>query len=219
MYLIVVGAGKIGYYLAQTLIGEGYEVLLIEKNPRRVEIIEENFGSIIMQGDGAEVTVLEAAGAARADVVIATTGDDEDNLIICQIAKRRFKVDRTIARVNNPKNERLFKTLGIDATISQTSVILHLIEAHIPDFGLTHLLTLRHAEIDIVEVRVGDASPVAGRTLADVQLPPDCVFSAITRGPEVLIPSGQTRLQAGDQVIAVVRKERESDLRRLLVGS
>jgi trk system potassium uptake protein TrkA len=172
-----------------------------------------------MRGDGAEASVLEAAGASRADVVIATTGDDEDNLIVCQVAKQRFDVERVIARVNNPKNELLFKKLGIDTTVSQTNVLLHLIEQRIGIDGLTHLMTLQHDAIEIVEVRVGESSPVVGRTLAEVRLPPDCVFSAIARGDRVVVPTGQTRIEAGDEVIAVTRTEREEELRRLLVGA
>jgi len=218
MYVIVAGGGKVGYYLAWNLVDDGYEVLVIERNRAKAEAIREHLGAVVMVGDAAEASVLEAAGAIRADVVIATTGDDEDNLIICQVAKRRFDVERVIARVNNPKNEQLFKRLGIDATVSQTNVLLHLIEQRLIPDGLIHLLTLKHQEVGIVEVRVGPESPVVGRTLAEIRLPPDCVFSAINRGDNVIIPTGRTRLEAGDDVIAVTRAEREAELRRLLVG-
>jgi trk system potassium uptake protein TrkA len=219
MYLIVVGGGKVGYYLTRTLVDEDYEVLVIERSAAVCDQIRELLGAVVMQGDGAEASVLDAAGASRADVVIASTGDDEDNLIVCQVAKRRFDVGRVIARVNNPKNESLFRKLGIDATVSQTNVLLHLIEQRIDISGLTHLMTLRHDEIEIVEVRVGAGSPVVGRTLAEVTLPPDCVLSAIARGDQVVVPTGQTRIEAGDEVIAVTRFEREAELRKLLFGS
>lgn len=219
MYLIVVGGGKVGYYLTQTLLSEGHELLLIEKNPRKCEIYEERFGSIVMNGDGAEASTLEAAGAARADVIIAVTGDDEDNLIICQVARQKFNVPRAISRVNNPKNEDVFKRLGITVTVSQTNVILHLIEQQIPEQNVLHLMTLRHAEIDIVNVRVSKDSPVVGRSLAEITLPRDCVLSAITRGPDVIIPTGQTILQAGDEVIAVTHRDSEHALREMLVGN
>ncbi len=219
MYLIVVGGGKVGYYLAWTLVDEGYEVLVIERDNAKADRIRAQLGAVVMQGDGAEASVLEAAGASRADVVIATTGDDEDNLIVCQVAKQRFQVHRVIARVNNPKNELLFKKLGIDATVSQTNVLLHLIEQRIGLDGLTHLMTLQHDALEIVEVRVGEKSPVVGRTLAEIRLPPDCVFSAIGRGERVVVPTGQTRIEAGDEVIAVTRTESEEELRRLLVGA
>lgn len=217
MYMIVVGGGKVGYYLTKTLIFEGYEVLLVEKNPAKCEIYRQRFGAVVMQGDGAEASTLEAAGAARADVTIAVTGDDEDNLIICQVAKQRFGVKRTIARVNNPKNEDVFKRLGIDVTLSQTNVILSLIEQQIPDRHFLHLMNLKHAQLAIVEVSVSPDSPVVGMQLADIKLPPDCVFSAISRGAEVIVPTGQTRVLAGDEVIAVTRSSSEQALRDLLV--
>lgn len=218
MYVLVIGGGKVGYYLAWTLVEEGYEVLVIERDPATAARISERLGAIVMQGDGAESTILDAAGASRADVVIASTGDDEDNLIVCQVAKRKFNVGRVIARVNNPKNELLFKRLGIDATVSQTNVLLHLIEQRLNIEGLTHLMTLRHAEIEIVEARVSTESPIVGRTLADIRLPPECVFSAITRGEHVVVPTGQTRIEAGDEIIAVTRTESEAALRKLLMG-
>lgn len=217
-YLIVVGGGKVGFYLSQTLLTEGYEVLLIEKNSRKCEVIAERLGSVVMNGDGAEASTLAEAGASRADVVIATTGEDEDNLIICQVAQLRFGVERTIARVNNPKNEEVFKKLGIDSTVSQTNVIHNMIEQKIPDRHLLHLMTLRHEQIEIVEVTVGAQSDVVGKSLAEIQLPPDCVFSAIARGAEVIVPTGQTTLLAGDEVIAVTKPESEGALRALLIG-
>lgn len=216
MYLIVVGGGKVGFYLTQTLIVEGYEALLIEKNPQKCEYISERLGSVVLNGDGADVFTLEKAGASRADVVIATTGDDEDNLIICQVSRHRFQVERTIARVNNPKNEELFKKLGIDSTVSQTNVIHHMIEQKIPQRHMTHLLTLRHAEVEIIEINVNPESSVVGKTLTEIQLPPESVFSAITRGADVIVPTGQTRLLANDDVIAVTKPEYEADLRALL---
>src|SRR3954470_5437081 len=141
MYIIVVGGGKVGYYLTKTLLSEGYEVLLIERSPDKAETFSERFGPVVIGGDGAEAATLAAAGAARADVVIAVTGEDEDNLVICQMAKTKFHVGRTIARVNNPKNEQLFRMLGVDVTVSQTNYILHLIEQAIPERSFVHLVS------------------------------------------------------------------------------
>src|SRR5215210_1711278 len=151
MYIIVAGGGKVGYYLAQHLLAEGHEVLLIERNPDRVAEINEVLGAVAVSGDGAEAGTQAAAGAGRADVVIAVTGEDEDNLVICQVAKERFGVRKAIARVNNPKNEEIFRRLGVDVTVSQTNVILSLIEQMIPDRPLVHLMTLKHAQMTIVE--------------------------------------------------------------------
>lgn len=218
MYLIVVGGGKVGYYLTKTLVHEGYEVLLIEKNPAKCETYTERFGAVVMNGDGAEAAILAAAGAGRADVIIAVTGDDEDNLVVCQMAKHRFNIGRTIARVNNPKNEELFRLLGIDVTVSTTNVILSLIEQQIPDLHFVHLLALRHAHIALVEVSVSPTSPITNRTLADIEMPEDTSIIAILRGGKVIIPTGTTTIQAGDDVIAIARRESEEELRELLVA-
>jgi trk system potassium uptake protein TrkA len=217
MYILIVGGGKVGYYLTKTLVTEGsHEVLLIEQNPRKVEIYAERFGSVVVQGKGDEVATLAAAGAARADVVIAVTGDDEDNLVICQVAKRRFNVSRAIARINNPKNEDLFRRLGIDSTISATNVLLSLIEQLIPQRHFVHLITLRHADLAIVEGDIPAGSPVAGQTLAEIPFPSGVVIAAIHRGAELILPTGSTELLEGDEVIAVTKRDQESALRELL---
>ncbi len=219
MYILIVGGGKVGYYLTKTLVTEGsHEVLLIEQNPRKVEVYAERFGSVVVQGKGDEVATLAAAGAARADVVIAVTGDDEDNLVICQVAKRRFNVSRTIARINNPKNEDLFRRLGIDSTISATNVLLNLIEQLIPQRHFVHLMTLRHADLAIVEGDIPAGSPVAGQTLAEIPFPAGVVIAAIHRGAELILPTGSTELLEGDEVIAVTKRDQESALRELLTA-
>ena len=216
MYIVVVGAGKVGYYLTKTLVSEGYEVLLVERNAEKVERISERFGAVVMLGDGAEAATLQRAGAARADVVIAVTGEDEDNLVICQVSKKMFGVAHVIARVNNPKNEELFKRLGIDTTVSVTNIILSYIEQSLPDRPLTHLLTLSHADLAIVEASVDNRSPYAGRPLGEVRLPPDVAVSAIIRGSDLLIPGPDTRLQPGDDVIALTHRSSEDELRAAL---
>ncbi len=216
MYIILVGGGKVGYYLTKTLVNEGYEVFLIEKNPIKCNTYSERFGSVIMQGDGAEAGTLAAAGASRADVVIAVTGEDEDNLVICQMAKEKFGVGRTIARVNNPKNEELFRRLGIDVTVSQTNVILSLIEQQIPDLPFVHLLSLRHADLTIVEAKVSEQSPVLNLPIERIEFPPQVLVSAILRRGDLIIPTGQTVIRAGDELICVTKREREEALQELL---
>src|SRR3954465_7384564 len=179
MYIIIVGGGKVGYYLTKTLVNEGYEVLLIERKPQKVALFTERFGAVVLEGDGAEVTPLDQAGAARADVVVAVTGEDEDNLVVCQVAKKRFNVPKTIARVNNPKNEQIFRLLGIHRTVSQTNIILNIIEQEIPDRPLVHLMTLKHAQMAIVETIVGPKSSVINQPLSAIKLPNNVVLSAI----------------------------------------
>jgi trk system potassium uptake protein len=219
MYIVIVGGGKVGYYLTKTLVNEGSnEVLLIERNQQKVDIYTERFGAVVMQGNGDEASILEKAGAARADVMIAVTGDDEDNLVICQVAKKRFNVPRTIARINNPKNEDLFRRLGIDTTVSATNVILSLIEQLIPQRHFVHLMTLRHGDLAIVEGTIPADSPVNGRTLAEIPFPAGVVIAAILRGADLILPTGATMLQEGDEVVAVTKREQEAALRALLLA-
>lgn len=217
MYVIVVGGGKVGFYLTQSLLSDGHEVLLIERNPEKVDSFNEQLGTVTTAGDGAEAATLMAAGAARADVVVAVTGEDEDNLVICQMAKQKFHVARTIARVNNPKNEQLFRVLGIDVTVSQTNYILHIIEQAIPERSFVHLLSLTHGDLAIVEARITDQSAVAHRAIGDVSLPENTAVSAISRGPRLIVPTAATELLPGDDIIAIAHRDQEDELRRLLV--
>lgn len=218
MYVIVVGGGKVGYYLAKALLGEGHEVLVVEKDRKKSERIAEELGSIVLRGDGCEASTLADVGTNRADVVVAATGDDEDNLVICQMAKRKFNVPRTIARINNPKNERIFKLLGIDATVSSTNVILSQIEQEIPRHALVHLLQLHGGDVEVIEATVLPDSPIAGKQLRSISLPPDSAISVVVRNDHLVVPTADTRLQAGDEVIALTKVEHEETLRKMLVG-
>ncbi len=216
MYIIVVGGGKVGFYLTKSLLSEGHEVLLIERDPAKTETYIEQFGAVVINGDGAEAATLAAAGAGRADVVIAVTGEDEDNLVVSQVAKRKFNVEKTIARVNNPKNERLFRMLGIDVTVSQTNYILNLIEQSIPDMPFVHLLNLSHEDMTIVDAKVSQQSRAANRTVGDLGLPDDCILAAIIRGPDLIIPKEDTKVLPGDDIIAIAHRKSEADLQSVL---
>lgn len=217
MYIIVVGGGKVGYYLTKTLLGEGFEVLLIERNAAKVEAIHAKLGSVVIRGDGAEAATLQAAGAARADVVIAVTGEDEDNLVICQMAKLKFKAGRVVARVNNPKNEQLFKVLGIDVTVSPTTYIMHLIEQSLPESAFVHLLSLNQPDLTIVDAKVSGDSVVVGQRIGQLALPENCIIAAVLRGPAMITPTPDTELRAGDDIIAIAHQDQEDALHRLLV--
>ena len=220
MYIIIVGGGGIGYYLAKALLDEGHETLVLEKDPGVKEYICDELGNICTRGDGCEAATLEAAGTGRADMFIAVTGDDEDNLVACQVAKHKFNVPRTIARINKPKNEAIFKKLGIDVTISSTNVILENIQEEVPTHPLTHLLNIRDKGLEIVEVKIPPDSATVGKTVQELSLPPESVLSLII-GKELKphIPTANTIIHAEDQIIAVTPPESEEALRTALRGS
>ncbi|HEY86905.1 MAG TPA: TrkA family potassium uptake protein [Dehalococcoidia bacterium] len=220
MYIIIIGGGEIGYYLSKALLDEGHEILVLEKNSARNEFICSELGSICIQGDGCEATTLEAAGTGRADMLIAVTGDDEDNLVACQVAKYKFNVPRTIARIKNPKNEAIFKKLGIDVTVSSTNVILENIEEEVPTHPLTHLLTIRDKGLEIIEIKIPPESATVGKTVKELSLPSESILSLIIseeRKPRV--PTALTVIQAEDQIIAVTSPESEEALRIALRGA
>ena len=220
MYIIVVGGGKVGYYLAKELVEESYEVLVIEKDAAKVERIAEELGDISLWGDGCEASTMEMAGFGRADMVIAVTGDDEDNLVVCQVAKAKFKVPRALARINNPKNEEIFKKLGIDATVSATSAILAQIEQELPTHPLISLLTLKGGGLEIVEVKVPESSAVVGKRIGDILLPQQSIIALVVDEEGVpRVPKPNAVLRAGDEVVAVTRTENEDALRAVLTAS
>ncbi|HCP60086.1 MAG TPA: portal protein, partial [Dehalococcoidia bacterium] len=193
MYIIIIGGGKVGYHLAKALLDEGHEILVIEKDADKVELICGELGSVCVRGDGCETTTLDEAGTSRADMLIAVTGDDEDNLVACQVAKHKFNVPRTIARISNPKNEAIFKKLGIDATVSSTNVILEYIEQEVPTHPLTHLLEIRDEGLEIVEVKIPPESAAVGKAIKDLPLPPESALSLLIRKREKpRIPTGNT---------------------------
>ena len=219
MYIIVVGGGRLGYYLSKGLLSEGHEVLVIEKDPVKVERIEEELGSICMQGDGCEAAVLQEAGTERAGLFIAVTNEDEDNLVSCQVAKHKFNVPRIIARISNPKNEALFKKLGIDVTVSATNLILEHIGQEVPTHPLIHLLELKESKHEIVEVKISADSPVVGKKLKEVSLPAGSLLILVIKDRGVTVPSQDTTLEAEDRVIAVTKADLEQALRTELSGS
>ncbi len=218
MYIIIVGGGKVGYYLTKQLIADGNEVVVIEKNKQKVEQIADDLGGIAIHGDGSDARFMQEAGMNRAEIVVAATGDDEDNLIVCQMAKKKFGVGRTIARINNPKNEHIFRVLGIDATVSYVDVLVAQIEREIPAHSLIHLLTLKDVGASFIEKDVPANSPVVGKPLNLLNLPDSCLVPLVIRDGHAIIPKGTTVLQAGDQLVAVTTVENEDVLDRLFRG-
>jgi len=218
MYAIIVGAGKVGYYLAKELVQEGHEVLLVEKDRKAAETVAEEVGDIVLHADGCEIRSMTEAGMGRANVVVAVTGDDEDNLVICQMAKRKFGVQRTIARVNDPRNEALFRELGIDQTVSSTRIIFNLIEQQMETGQVIPLAALKKGEIEVVEADITAGSPVIGTRIGQLDLPPNTLIISVIRDEHALIPHADTKLRQGDSVIAMIKAEREKELRAVFMG-
>ena len=204
MYIVVVGAGKVGWNLARELIGKGNEVTVIESEPSRFAMVEEELEHAVHYGDGSELWVLERAGVARADMVIAVTGDDEDNILICQVAREKYGVERVIARCNNPRNLQHFELLGIKPAVSATDLILRLIEHEVPRYGFLHLLDLPQERLEIIEIEVAEGSPAAGTQVRDLGLPDGSLAIAILRHGTGFVPLSDSVIEAGDEVLIVL---------------
>jgi trk system potassium uptake protein len=218
MYIIVVGGGRVGFYLTKELLEAGHELVVLEKHTRRAQQMADELGSIVLNRDGCEGKYLAEAGANRAKIVAAVTGDDEDNLVVCQMAKHHFDVPRTIARVNNPKNEQLFRHLGVDEIISPTRMALAAIEQDIPVHELLHLAQLSGGDIELLEAQIGPDSPALGRRPSDIPLPEGCSLFVLIRGDSVQPMKADTYFAEGDKVLAISRTECAVDLRRELIG-
>jgi len=201
---MVAGAGKVGWNLARELIEKDHEVTLIESSRRRYLVVEEELEHAVQYGDATELWVLERAGIQRADLVIAVTGDDEDNILVCQVAKQKYLCDRVIARVNNPRNLQHFKLLGIQPVVSATDLILRLIEHEVPRYGLVHLLALEEERLEIIELEVTSGAPADGKRVSDVELPEGALIISVLRGGTGFVPKADTVIEAGDEVLLVL---------------
>jgi trk system potassium uptake protein TrkA len=219
MYILIGGGGQVGYYLARELLRQDNEVLLLDKDPRRVAQLSLELGAAVARGDACEARTLDSVGCERADMVIAVTGDDEDNLVICQVAKERFGREKTIARVNNPANEALFQKLGIYITVSPTNNILHLIEAQIPHHKLVPLLTLSRVGLGLVEVTIPADSPAVGKTIRSLELPSSVNVALIVRGATNITPEGDTIIQSEDRMFALTTEDGEHVLRESVLSA
>lgn len=220
MYIIVIGGGRLGYYLMKALLDEGHEVLILEKKANICRTIIDELGSVCVRGDGCEAATLAEVGTGRADMLVAVTGDDEDNLVACQVAKHKFNVPTTIARIRNPNNETIFKKLGVDVTVSATNIIIEAIEQEVPTHPLTHLLTLRDKGLEIVDIKITNESTSVGKTIKELSLPEGSKLALIIpREHSPRVPTAHTVLEAGDQVIALTTPESEEALRTALRGS
>ena len=218
LYALVAGGGKIGANVVRTLLRLGNEVTLIEGRRDRFERLEAEFGHQVHHGDATEIFVLERAGIARPpDLVLGLTGDDEDNMVICQIAQERYRAPKVIARVNDPRNQEHFDLLGIAPTVSATASVMALVEHEVPEHELVHLLELRKENLEIVEVLIAAGSPSAGQRVERLRLPEGARLISVMRGGQAEVAVGSTELQVGDQVLAVLQPGKEAELRKVLL--
>lgn len=218
MYILVVGAGKVGYFLAKRLLLGNHTVSIVDKDRAICEEIAKGLEALVINGDGCDSRILEEAGIERADVVAAVTGEDEDNLIICQLAKERFNIARTVGRVNNPDNEHTFSELGVDVPVDSTKIIAKIIEEEVSFSDFVNLMSFKRGKLAIVRVDLPEDSPVIDKEIKDIQLPPDSVLVSIVRQEEVIVPKGNTVLRSGDDIIAITTIGTEPQLLNLLVG-
>ena len=219
MYIIIVGGGSVGYHLCKALLKEGHEVLVLDKDAAKCENFEDEMGSVCVRGDGCEVATLAEAGVSRAEVFIAATDEDEDNLVACQVAKHKFGVPRTIARVNNPENEKIFKKLGVDCPISVTNLILEHIEEKIPTHPLIHLLAMGEEKIEIVEIKILEGSKSVGKSVKELSLPSDSILALLIRnGQKPQVPTVDTVLEVNDRIIALTTTDSEAALQEELAS-
>ena len=222
MFVIVVGGGKVGTYLARALIAQDHEVVVIEKVAKKAQMMANLLETdVTMVGDGCDPLVLDQAGIKRADIVVADTGDDEDNLVVCLIAKKHSKA-RCIARVNNPRNKLVFESIDRESPItliSSTEVILEAIGQHVNSHDYSIITKLKDGELELVKLQIPPGSPAEGKRIVDVGLPRSSIVVAVDRkNEELLIPNGDTTLRAGDAVILMVKNESRDDVRAVLVG-
>ena len=215
MYIIVVGAGKVGWNLARELLEKNHEVTVIESNRRRYLTVEQELEHNVSYGDASELWVLERAGIQRADMVIAVTGDDEDNMLICQVAREKYMVERIIARVNNPRNKPHFELLGIKPYVSATDLILRLLEHEVPEYGLVHLLDLQEEQLEIIEMLLGKDCGVTGRRVGDLAMPEGSLLISVLREGKGFVPGPDTVLEVGDEVLAVLDPGKEDELKTI----
>jgi trk system potassium uptake protein len=218
MYIVIIGAGKVGYFLAKRLCQSKHTISVVDKDKVTCEAIAKELDILVINGDGCDPDILEQAGIERADVVASVTGDDEDNLIICQVAKERFGIQRTVGRVNNPDNEHTFAELGIDVPVDSTKIIAKVIEEEVSFSDFVNLMSFKRGKLAIVRVDLPKDSPVIDKEIKDIQLPPDSVLVSILRGEEVIVPKGNTALKIGDDVIALTLIGNEPQLLELLAG-
>lgn len=218
MYIIIVGGGKVGHFLAKRLLADNHTVVIIEKDSVICDELAKDVNGLVIRGDGSDPKYLEEAGISRADVVASVTGDDEDNLVICQLAKEKFKISRTVARINDPRNEHAFSQLGVDVPIDATAIIAKIIEEEVSFADFVNLMSFKRGKLAIVRVDLSPDSPVINKQVQELRLPAESVLVSIIRGDEVIVPKGSTVLQVQDDIIALTLLQNEQQLLNYLIG-
>jgi len=218
-YVVVLGGGRVGYFLTKALRANNIEVTIIEASQKIFDLVTRQVDCPVILGDGSATAIQEQAGVARANVFVAVTNHDHDNLIACQIAKQRFGVPKTIARVKNPRNEMVMQRLGVDVTVSSTAILTDIIQSELPTSRMRTVLNLRTGGLELMEYHLDSDSPVAGKTLRELKIPADCNLITVMRKGETIIPRGDTVLEKGDTVFALVKLPAEPALRKFLLGS
>lgn len=218
MRVLIVGGGKVGSHLASLLLADGYEVCVVENRPTVLaRLYRELPTEVVMDGDGTRLSVLEQAGIRSSDVLVAVTGDDETNLAVAMMGRFIFRVPRIIARVNNPRNAWLFTPeAGVDVALNQSDLLAKLIAEEMSLGDMMTLVRLRRGELAIVTEKLEPGAPAEGQRIADLPIPSDCLVMAVVRGEEIQVPRGDTVLQAGDEVLALVRRDAGKALNALL---
>lgn len=218
MRIVIAGGGKVGYYLVKTLLPFDHKITVIDPAKDTCIRVSNDLSVLTVHGDATNLNIMQEAEIEHADIFIAVTGNDETNLISCQLAKGYFNVSKTISRVNNPKNITVFERLGVDNAISSTSIIAELIEQEIDFSGIKTLMKLKSGKVSLTEIILPPTSPVRDKALKDIKIPRDCVLISILRDDEVIIPNGFTVLKSGDFIFAVHTEEDHQELKEFFIG-
>ena len=217
MQVVIVGGGNVGYSLTRALLSNKHQVTIIEEKSARCSGLVKDLKAVVINGDGTNLKTLADAEVQNADVLIALTGRDEDNLIACQLAQHHFKVLRTIARVSNPQNKELFKKLGgVNTAVCTTEIIASLVEEEVSLKDIITLLTLKEGKVAIVEKEIGESSPAKDKKIMELALPEECVIISVIRGSQIIFPHGQTTLKVKDKVLALTTAQRKATLQQII---
>ena len=218
MYVVIVGCSESGYHLSKALIAGGHEVVVVDKNPERFQLLTEELGSVALLGDGTDEAILKRAGIARADVVVSLTGNDSTNLVISQMTKHIFQVPRTMALIKDPKNEPIFHQIGVDVVVNSTHLVLASLEEGVPGRPLVHLMNLRAPGMELVSVSIPEDSNIIGKRLSEIKLPPNSFISLMIKKDGATLPTGRSVVEPNDELVAVTPEGDEQILYDILTG-